>query len=177
MARLRPLDYARGEGGDSLEHGIGTNFEEQVERGIEAGKLLERKRDHFEASRVVAVHEVVLEHAREVVRIAHRHPRNVDRLEARYQLLPYVHKPRAPRRVEPLLRAAGEDVDLEVSQIERDRAHPLNRVDNEPDAASATGAPKATQVDAVSGREGHPGQHEGTHLRTVERRENGLFVN
>src|SRR6185369_13168326 len=95
------------------------------------------QRHELEASRVVAPGEVVVGEPSEIVRSFHGEPADVVRLELRHELAPDVDEAGAPRREQPLLRAAREDVDRCRAQVERERSESLDGVDDEVDTTLA----------------------------------------
>ena len=105
MRSARPADVGRDARGPEL-------VQQRQARG-EAREVGIRDRRDLEPARVVAVREVVVGEAREVVARAFTasHPTSARR-QRRDQLAAHVREPRAPRREQPLLRAAREDVDV-----------------------------------------------------------------
>src|SRR5687768_18278479 len=113
----------------------GPELEMKLEARVEGGELLERERDHLEAAGIGKPGRVVIHQARKVLGRARGHPTHRLRLELRDELGPDIDEARAPRPGEPLLRAACEDVDRRAGDVERQRPQPLDRIDDEVDAA------------------------------------------
>ena len=103
--------------------------------------------------RVVAPGEVVVGEPREIVGALHGQPAHVVRLELLDQLTAHVDEAGAPRRQEPLLRAAREDVDVrrradrasagQAPESRRRRRYTPRSRHSAPSASRSTRAPDA----------------------------------
>src|SRR5689334_13627619 len=97
----------------------GAELVNELQTRVHSREILERKRDELEATRVVSPGEIVVDEAPEIITSLHCHPADDVRLELGDEIASHVDESGAPWREKPLLRAAGEHVDVGRANVER----------------------------------------------------------
>src|SRR6185437_9915156 len=164
----RPLDDHVRETASVRRRIPGADLAKQLEADVHRGHILEGQRNELEASRVAAPRQLVVHEPGEIVRTAHPHPADVVGLEHADQLAPNIRKAGSPGGQQPFLRAARENVDVGLAQIEGERTETLDRIDDEVDATLPTERAQGAQIDARARRELHPRHCHSAHPIVIE---------
>ena len=109
--------------------------------------------------------QVVVEQATRSRRSRARPSSSPAAARARDELAAHVGEAGPPRREQPLLRAAGQDVDAGAMDVERERPESLDGVDDEVHAARAAGSAEPVEIGDDAGGEADPREREHAHAR------------
>ena len=101
---------------------LDPQLQQELERAIHSHEVLERESDQLESPGVLPQGGTILGELREVVGALEGHPAREGGLQLPHQLPAHVEEPRAPRREQPFLGPAGEQVHRRGPHIEGDLA-------------------------------------------------------
>src|SRR3954468_2004092 len=155
---------------------IDAQLQQQSHRRIEAGEVLVRQGHELEATGVGSQGGIVAGEAGQIVGVLEGQPSSDGRVKRSDQLAPDVDESGSPGREEPLLPAAGQDVHLDPTDVERDLSDPLDRIDHQPGASLAGGRGEATEIDSVAAAELYLGHGHTAHPRIAEPLEDPVLI-
>ncbi len=133
-----------------LRDSLDAQLEQQLDAFVHRSEVLKWKSAQLVPTGIAPETRGIVRQAPAVVGALERHPPNDRRFDDGDELLSHVDEPGAPRRQEPLLTTARDDVDRRRLHIQRDLADTLDGIHHQKTVGRAARPAQSVEVHPVS---------------------------